>query len=304
MISSVLRAVARGVKARTARSDLMLVAAGMTFYAVVGLVPLLAVGLRVAAAFTSPADVEATGRAVAAFVPGPLGVDRAVTGLAAAAATVSWWAVLAAVLPVSLYAEGMVRCLERFSQAPERRSRTLRGRLLTAPLLGVAGLAVVLGVTGLRPLLQDPFGTGTPARLLGIFVAFCILWAGATAVLCLVFRLFASTPLRPWPLLIGAAAAGSWLAGQTLGYVLTLRLVTGFARAYGDFAPAGVVAALAFLLYLNHVVVLLGYALALTLHEEPVRIGRSATTTVPPAGEARGTVDGAGGRISLSTDRP
>lgn len=268
-MTTVVRDVARGTRARAGRSDLMVVAAAMTFYAVIGLVPLLAAGLRVAAALTSPDRVLGTGRAVAAFVPGALGVDRAVVGLTTAAIGTSWWAVLAAVLPVSLYAEGVVRCLERFSRAPEHRSRTLRGRLLTVPLLAVAGLAVVLGVTGLRPLLDDPFGTGTPARLLGVFVAFCILWAGATAVLCLVYRLFATTPLRPWPLLIGAAAAGSWLAGQTLGYVLTLRLITGFAHAYGGFAPAGVVAAMAFLLYLNHIVVLWGYALALSLHEEP-----------------------------------
>ena len=249
------------------------------------LLRLLAAGLRGAAAITGPERVAATGRAVAAFVPGPIGVDSAITGLTDSAIATSWWAVLAVVLPASLYAEGMVRCLERLSRAPERRSRTLRGRLLTVPLLAVAGLAVILGVTGLRPLLQNPFGTGLAARLLGILVAFCVLWAGATAVLCLVYRLFASTPLRPWPLLIAAAAAGSWLAGQSLGYVLTLRLITGFARAYGDYAPAGVVAALAFLLYLNHIVVLLGYSLALSLHEEPVlprvRSSREPATTKP-----------------------
>lgn len=254
---------------RAARSDLMVVAAAMTAYAAIGLVALLAVALRVTAAFIGPDDVREMASALAAFVPGPLGLDQAVTDLTAGAVRMSWWAVLGAVLPVSLYAEGTVRCLQRFSVACERTSRTVRGRLLTVPVVLVAALAVVIAATVLRPLLDGPLGTGTGPRLLGVFLAFVILWPGLTAVLCLVYRLFTSTALRPVPLVVGAAAAGSWLAGQTLGYVLTLRFVSRFAAPYGDYAVAGAVAALTFLLYLNHLVVLLGYLLALALHERP-----------------------------------
>lgn len=258
---------------RAQRSDLVLVAAAMTAYAVLGFVPLLAIGLRVGAALFGPERVVSTGDQLARFLPGPLGIDVAVRTLARTATSISWWSVLVAVLPTSLYAEGTVRCLERFSRQPERRSRTLRGRLLTIPLTLVTALAVVLAVTVLRPLLEGTFGTGTGARLLGVFVAFCVLWAGATGVLCLVYRTFASTPLRLGPLLVGAASAGSWLAGQSLGYVLALRLIGNVARAYGGYAPAGAIAAIVFLMYLDHVVVLLGYLLALRLHEEPLDLG-------------------------------
>lgn len=257
-----------GVRTRAQRSDLMLVAAGLTFYAVVGLIPMLAIGIRIAAALLGPGAVTDTAASLARFVPGRLGVDDAVRDLAAGAASASWWSAAVAILPASLYAEGAVRALERFSRAPEQRSRTLRGRALTVPLMLVAVAAIALGTTVLRPLLDDPFGTGTGPRLLGILVAFCVLWSGATGVLCLVYRLFASTPLSVAPLLLSAAAAGSWLAGQTLGYVLSIRLLDRLDIAYGGVAWAGAIAAAAFLLYLNHVVVLLGYALALFLHEE------------------------------------
>lgn len=270
----VVRAVS-GVQSRAQRSDLMLVAAGLTFYAVVGLIPLLAIGIRIAAALLGHDAVLDTATSLAGFVPGRLGVDDAIRDLAAGAATASWWSAAVAILPASLYAEGTVRALERFSRAPERRSRTLRGRVLTLPLMLVAAGAIALGTTILRPLLDNPFGTGTGPRLLGILVAFCVLCAGATGVLALVYRLFAATAVAPGPLLLSAGAAGSWLAGQTLGYVLSIRLLDRLDTAYGGVAWAAAIAAAAFLLYLNHVVVLLGYTLALFLHEERALIKRT-----------------------------
>lgn len=283
---AVLAQVVRGVVALARRSDPMVVAAAMTAYAAIGLVALLAVALRVTAALVGADDVRAMAGDLANYVPGPLGVDTAVRDLAAGAVRMSWWAVLSALLPVSLYCEGTVRCLDRFTVDDGGPSRTLRGRLLTLPLLVVAALAVVIGTTVLRPLIEGPLGTGTGPRLLGVFLAFVVLWPGVTAVLCLVYRFFASTPLRPWPLLVGAAAAGSWLAGQSLGYVLTLRFVSRFAAPYGGYAVAGAVAALAFLLYLNHLVVLAGYLLALRLHEHPVVGPRARPAGVSPAGTA------------------
>ena len=46
--------------------------------------------------------------------------------------------------------------------------------------------------------------------------------------------------------------------------------MSGFANAFGGFAPAATIAAIAFLTYLLHLIVLGGYVLALDLHEEPV----------------------------------
>ncbi len=265
-----VREVVGGVRQRASASDVMVVAAAMTCYAVFGLVPLLAIGTRVAAALLGEHEVIRTGAGVARFVPGPIHLDRGIVTFTHAAAGASWWGVLAALVPASLYAEGTVRSLERFSGAPERRSRSLRGRALTVVFVALVLAVVLTLVAAVRPLLFDPFGHGTGPRLLGILVAFNVLFFAAVTTLALIYRLFASTPIRVGPLLFAAGAAASWFAGQTLGYVAAVRVIDGFAHAYGGYDAAAAIAALAFLAYLLHLVVLLGYALALQLHEYPL----------------------------------
>ena len=270
-----MREVFGDLRRSAQRSDVMVVAAAMTCYAVFGLVPLMAIGTRVASGLYGAGRVVGAARDLARYLGGPLGVDHAVVGFAQAATTASWWTVLLALLPVSLYTEGTVRSLERFSRAPEQHSRVLRGRLLTPVLVVLGTVFVVLGSGPLRPLLENPFGRGTGARLLGIFVGFNLLFFAVFGSLLLVYRLFASTPLRRGPLALGAFGAASWISGQLLGYTLALRFVGGFDHAFGTYAPAGRVAALAFLVYLEHLVFVLGYLLALVLHERPPRSRRA-----------------------------
>lgn len=246
----------------------MVVAAALTCYAAFGLVPLLAIGTRVASGLLGPAEVVRTARDLAAFLHGPLHLDREVVAFARTASAAPSWTALVAVLPVSLYTEGTVRSLQRFARAPERVSRTVRGRALTPVFVALAVLFVVGTVGLLQPLLENPFGTGVGPRLLGIFVAFNLLFFAVFGSLLLVYRLFASTPLRRGPLSVAAFAAASWIASQTLGYVLAIRLVSGFANAFGGYAPAAEVTALSFLIYLQHLIFIWGYLLALTLHEE------------------------------------
>lgn len=260
-----------GLRARAGRSDVLVVAAALTCYSAIGLVPLFAIGSRVTAAVLGTQDVVRTAQGIARYIRGPLHLDRATVAFARTAASAPWWSVLAALLPVSLYAEGTVRCLERFSVVPERRSRVLRGRLLT-PLYAAAAVAIILLVSGaVRPLFFNAFGAGLGARLLGLVVAFHISWAICTCLLAAVYRLFGTTPLRVRPLLLAAGFASAWLTCQTLAFTVVIRLISGFARAYGGYAPAGAIAAITFLVYLDHLVVVFGYLLALQGHEEPLR---------------------------------
>ena len=279
----------------------MVVAAALTCYATFGLVPLLAIGVRGASWFFGAGEVRETAHGLAGFLHGPLHLDADVIAFARTAAHAPWWTLLVALVPVSLYAEGTVRSLERFSRAPERRSRTVRGRALTPVfvLLAVVFVAVTVGL--LRPLLTDPFGHGLGARLLGIFIAFNVLFFGVFGALLLVYRLFGSTPLRRGPLAFAAFAAASWIAGQTLGYVVAIRAVSGFANAFGRYAPAAEVAALAFLIYLQHLILVFGYLLALTLHEESGRtdVGRDC-----PGGHRDQRQAAAGVRRTADQEQP
>lgn len=267
-LRAMIRSLAGGVRDRAGRSDVLLVAGALTFYALIGFVPLVVIGLRVAAAVYGRAAVLECADGIAKFAPGPLGVGDGIRSLADSASRISWWAVVATLLPLSFYAEGTVRSLERFSREPERRSRALRGRLLTLVFVAASVVAALLLVGPIRPLLTGSFGQGLGARLLGIFVAFNILFFALLGALSLVYRMFASTRIRVGPLLISAGAAASWLASQTLAYFGAIRALGSVSRAYGGFGPAGLLAALAFLAYLENVVVLFGYVLALRLHEE------------------------------------
>ncbi|GAB2480493.1 YhjD/YihY/BrkB family envelope integrity protein [Jatrophihabitans fulvus] len=244
----------------------MVVAAALTTYSALGLVPLLAIGVRVATAVFGSGAVLETADGLARYLPGPLHLDDQVAGFARSAVQAPWWTAVLALLPVSIYAEGVVRSLERFSRAPEQRSRALRGRLLS-PLFVVLAVVFVLVAVACRPLLDDPFGAGAGARVLGVFIAFNLLFFAVFGALLLVYRLFATTPLRRGPLTVAAFAAASWIAGQSLGYVLAIRLIDGFDNGFGRYAPAAEVAALVFLVYLQHLILVFGYLLALTLHE-------------------------------------
>jgi hypothetical protein len=266
-----LREQISGLRARAGRSDMLVVAAALTSYSAIGLVPLFAIGSRVAAAILGPEDVVRTAQGIARYLHGPLHLDRATVAFARTATSAPWWVVLVALLPVSLFAEGTVRCLERFSLAPARRSRALKGRLL-APLYAAAAVGIILLVTGaVRPLFFNPFGTGPGARVLGFLVAFLIGWGICTCLLAAIYRLFGTTRLRPLPLLIAAGFASGWLTSQTIAFTVVIRGIGGFARAYGGYAPAGAVAAITFLVYLDQLVVVLGYLLALQGHEQPFR---------------------------------
>ncbi len=264
---------------------MLLYAAGLTFYAAIGLVPLFLIGLRFTSVILSPAAVRETGDALAHYTPSRLGVADAIRALGSTGGRVGWASVLAAFLPASLYADGLVRVLHRYAPDGMRQTRPWRSRLYTVVLIGIVTVGVVVLTGALRPLLVDPFGTGTGARLLGIFVTFVIGWLGFSAVLVLIYRVFGGDHASLGSTAVGAVATASWLSGQTLGFLLVLRLATGVGTAYGGSALAGAASTVLFLLYLDNIVLIGGYALALAV--EDVRAGRVSARPVavpgPPA---------------------
>jgi hypothetical protein len=127
--------------------------------------------------------------------------------------------------------------------------------------------------------LSSALGTGDRATVLGVYLSFLVLWAGATANVLLCYLVFG--PLRPrlGPLLWGATGAGSWIAGSALGFLLVLDLPVNLGRPFAGSDAIGTAALLIFFLYFSHVAVLLGYAVALRLSAGPrVRVEPSGTS--------------------------
>lgn len=281
-----LRSLARDVLHGVRGHDLALYASGVTFYAVVGIVPLLLLSLFLAGRVAGEDTVRRLADGLAGLLPDELGAQEAGRFLARAGTGMSPLAALAAVVPASLYGEGLVRAFDRLS-ARDAGNRSLRGRVGSLVLFGMSPV-LLLGGLAASSALVDRLGDGTGDRLLGVYLSFLVLWLSISPVLAYLYRGLA--PERPGTraLLWGAFGTGSFLAGTALGFVLFLSLGIDLGGAYGGVAPlANAVAAFGWLFVL-HVMVLVGYCTTLCLdardgHPRGERVARDRVRAAAPA---------------------
>lgn len=288
--------LARDVVADLRNHDIPLAAAGLTFYATVSFVPLLLVALWLASLVLGGPEIRSLGQDLAEIVGTRHGLDVAVRKLTTAGSQAQVPALVAAVLIAALYGEGLTRALARLGgggkdapKVPRPSRRLVRGALrgrLTAPLLVAFSGVVVGGGLLLAAMLSQVVGSSGKATVLGVYLAFLVVWGGATVNVLLCFRVFG--PLRPrlGPLLWGAAGAGSWIAGSVLGFMFVLSFPTSLGKPFAGSDALGTAALLIFWLYFSHIAVLLGYAVALRLSAGP-RPG-SAPSVAPVAPGAQG----------------
>ncbi len=100
-----------GVRRRLEGRDLALIAAGLTFYAGIAVVPLLVLAFGLTARLTSPIRVEELGSRLAELLPCELGAPDAVSRLVEAGAGLGLVNGLLAMLPMTFYGEGLRRAL-------------------------------------------------------------------------------------------------------------------------------------------------------------------------------------------------
>ena len=258
-----VRALVRDVARATRGHDMALYAAAVTFYAVVGLVPLLLLSLFLAGQIMGPDMVQDLADGLAGLLPDELGAREAARFLASAGTSMSPLAALAALVPASLYGEGLVRAFDRIG---ERRGRRLSARGRIGSLVVVAASPVLLlgGLSAARGLTQL-LGDGLVDRLLGVYFSFLVLWLTISPVLAYAYR--ALTGERPGrrALLWGAFGTGSFLAGTCLGFVLFLSLGIDLGGAYGGATHLATAVASVGWLFVLHVIVLVGYVTTLVL---------------------------------------
>ena len=273
-----VRGLVRDVVRATAGHDIALYAAGVTFYATVGMVPLLLLSLFLAGRLAGEDTVRELADGLTALLPDELGAMEAGRFLSSAGTAMSPLAALAALLPASLYGEGLVRAFDRLSARTGRR-RSARGRLgalvvvAMSPGLLLAGLVATRGLTGV-------LGDSAADRLLGVYFAFVVGWLSITPVLAFAFRALSPERCGTRALLLGAAGTGSFLSGTCLGFVLFLSLGIDLGGAYGGALPLATAAATVGWLFLLHVLVLVGYVTTLCLQ---ARDGHPLGIAVRPA---------------------
>lgn len=256
--------IARSVLGRVRRHDLMLYAAGLTFYAAIAVVPLVLLAVAAAAALVGPDRVAELGERFASYAPRNLGAAAAISALADVGPRLGPLAALVALVPATSYGEGLVRVFDRLDEDDDAPRKGLRGRLLSLVLVAVLPVVVLVGL-GAVAVLPGALGLGEGARLLGLYATFLVGWLTSSAVCAVLYRTFPRHAVRGRALAWSSAATGSFLTGMSLGWVLVLELGIDVGAAFGGSRELGTLVLVGVYLFLVQVVLLVGYALGVEL---------------------------------------
>ena len=254
-----VREVALGVRRRLEGRDLALIAAGLTFYAGIAIVPLLVLAFALTARLSSRERVSGLADRLAELLPAELGAPDAVSRLVDAGIGLSPVGGLLALLPMTFYGEGLRRALLRFSS---RRGEGLigwKGRLAALPVLLLAPLLLyplLLTVPVMADLAEDGGLGPTVGR---VAIGFYAVLAALTVPLAWGFRVIGGGRVRWWALAVGALFTAACLSGFLQGFVLFLALPLDLGAPFGGLDVVGGVVALGLWLFLLHLVVICGW---------------------------------------------
>lgn len=264
------------------RHDILLYGAGVTFYAALAVVPGLLVATRLLSLALGSERMLGLSADLATALPDRLGADQVARALVDEGVGIAWTGVLIAILPASLYGEGLRRAYAALAGADD----TLvgwRGRLAVLPLLAAAPV-LLLAVLAVTPLLSDLFARGPGGVALGVYIALNVDWVVVSLPLAWSFRVVAPDP-PPWRYaLVGGFATGAFVAGFLQGFVLFLALPLDLGAPFGGLTAVGAVCAVLLWLWVLHLVVLFGWSAtreAVHIWAQPVTAGRSRTRGSP-----------------------
>jgi membrane protein len=258
--------LAAGVRRRLEGLDLALIAAGLTFYAGIAVVPLLVLAFALTARLSSPEQVGRLGDRLAELLPAQLGAPDAVSRLVETGVGLSPLNGLLALLPMSLYGEGLRRALLRFSSRREGLTGW-RGRIAALPLLLLAPLLLyplLLTVPVMADLAEEG---GVGATVGRVAIGFYAVLAALTVPLAWGFRVVGAGRVRWSALAAGALFTAACLSGFLQGFVLFLALPLDLGAPFGGLDVVGGVVALGLWLYLLHLVVVCGWLVTQSLDE-------------------------------------
>jgi membrane protein len=272
-VASEARDLLTTIRERLRGRDTALIAAGLTFYAGIAVVPVLVLSLGLTSWATSPGTVRELTARLAEVLPSQLGAPDALARLAGAGTDLSVPEAVLTLLPISLYGEGIRRALLRFSPATDRFT-AWRGRLLSLPLLLLAPLLLypLLLVGRLLADLADTSGAG--AAVGGFAAGYYSVLAALTLPLIWVFRVIAAGRLRWRAVVVGALLTAASLSGFLQGFVFFLSLPLDLGAPFGGLTVVGGVAAVGFWLFLLHLVLIAGWLFTQALD---ARVRRGAT---------------------------
>lgn len=249
--------ILRDVVERAREQDIMLVAGGLAFYALVSAAPMVVVVLWVVSLVLGEERIQRFAEALGEFAPESMGGEEAVKRVAEVGPGVGITALVAALWPATSYGSGLIRAFERLAdEGNEKWFRGLRGRglvlLVLFPVFVFGGLLASFAGTA---VLRD-------VQALGLGIAAVTGFLGAVVVVALIYRVFPPPGAVGWPgIRRGALVTAAAISAMSLAFTAYLRLGADFEERYLSSALAGVVL-LALWLFLFNLLLLAGYKLA------------------------------------------
>ena len=255
------RALLRGAAEQLRGRDVALIAAGLTFYAGIAVVPLFLVAFSLTALLTSAERVRELSDRLAQLLPPELGAPGALRTLAEAGTGLDLLGFVLALVPLSFYGEGLRRALLRFTPRQDRLTGW-RGRLLALPLVLATPLLMyplLLAASAMVELTEQGSALGTVA------VGYYSVLFALTVPLLWGFGVVAAGDLR-WPALVsGVLFTAACLSGFLQGFVIFLALPLALGAPFGGLTVVGAVVAMSLWLFLLHLVVIGGWLLTQSL---------------------------------------
>ena len=268
--------IARIIRQRLRGRDLTLLAAALTFFSTVAIVPGLQLSLALTSWFTSRARVEGLRDQLTQVLPDQLGAPGIVVGLVDSGAGLSVLGAVLARFPTSFYGEGLRRVLLRFRGDTDTYTGW-RGRLALLPLLLItpALFAPLLLVT---PTLADLARRGGAGASIGsVVLGYYTVLAVLLVPVAWIFRVVAAGKLGWRAVLIGSFLTAASLAGFLQGFVLFLALPLPLGSPFGGLVAVGGVVAVELWLFMLHLVLISGWVLTVALDHRR----RAADTATP-----------------------
>lgn len=238
--------------------DLPLYAGGVTFYAAISVVPLLAVAVWLLSLVVGRERVAVLAESMAAALPSALGAARVVDEVVTLGLGLGAVGAFVALLPATVYGEGLRRAYAALSGAQAARFAGWRGRLAVLPVL-VAAPVLLLAVLAVTPTLNRLFGEGLLGTAVGVYLALNVDWVVISLPLAWSYRVVAPAPPSWRSALAGGFAAGAFVAGFLQGFVLFLSLPIDLGAPFGGSVAVGAVVAGLLWMWVLHLVVLVGY---------------------------------------------
>jgi len=249
----------RGIVARAREGDVLLLSAGLAFYAVISIVPLTLLVLSVVALLLGDQRIQQLADAVGRMAPKDLSVDQFMKQTAKVATRTSIVAFITGLWPATSYGAGVSRAFNDLAPRKDSSMRGLRGRgLLLIVLLPVFVLGALVGsYAGSQAL-----GSSTVGQIAGAVVALLTGFLGAAVGMILIYRIFPPVRLEWKGILVATGFTAAGLAFVSLAFVLYLGLGANFQEHYATSGLSAFIL-LAVWVFLAQVLMLVGYKIAL-----------------------------------------